>query len=179
MNKHTHEMLARLEQVLRAALSPDDLPHYGDSIARQDAADLRRISMTLHRWHELECGDSNDYASWTVVRGKRTSTRIKTEQGLNVRRDTFEYDDAGKPYMETHHHTAFPNLSKPTVYTTLPDREAGALKRLAKIMARYPALSYYVQTDQRGCALYILRPGDVPAGASLDSCYSNGLAVFK
>lgn len=26
----------------------------------RDAVQLRRISMTLHRWHELECGDSNN-----------------------------------------------------------------------------------------------------------------------
>jgi hypothetical protein len=28
-------------------------------ISYDDAAQLRRISMTLHRWHELECGDGN------------------------------------------------------------------------------------------------------------------------
>lgn len=36
----------------------------------------------------------------------------------------------------------------------------------------------YVQTDPRGCALYILRPGDVPAGAETDSYYSRGIAVY-
>ena len=28
-------------------------------LSDDDAQALRRISMTLHRWHELECGDSN------------------------------------------------------------------------------------------------------------------------
>lgn len=59
------------------------------------------------------------------------------------------------------------------------DRETGALKRLAKIMKRYPALSAYVQGDPRGAALFILRPGDVPAGESADSYYSRGLAVYR
>lgn len=44
MNRDTHEMLARLE---RAGFSTDD------------ALALRRISMTLKRWHELECGDDS------------------------------------------------------------------------------------------------------------------------
>ena len=61
----------------------------------------------------------------------------------------------------------------------LTDRERGALKRLAKIMARYPGFQSYVQGDPRGCALYILRPGDIPEGANVDSCYSRGIAVYK
>lgn len=60
-----------------------------------------------------------------------------------------------------------------------PDRETPALKRLAAIMAKYPALSSYVQGDPRGAALYILRPGDVPEGAAAESYYSRGIAVYK
>ena len=59
-----------------------------------------------------------------------------------------------------------------------PDRERGALKRLAAIMARYPSLSAYVQGDPRGCALYVLRPGDVPEGKDADCYYSRGIAVY-
>lgn len=59
------------------------------------------------------------------------------------------------------------------------DMETPGLKRLAKIMARYPTLSSYVQGDPRGAALYILRPGDVPAGEAVDAYYSRGLAVYK
>ncbi len=42
MNKQTFHMI---EQVQRCGISD------------ADAWALRRISMTLHRWHELECGD--------------------------------------------------------------------------------------------------------------------------
>jgi len=63
--------------------------------------------------------------------------------------------------------------------TPTADRETGALKRLASIMARYPHLSHYVQGDPRGAALYILRPGDVPPGADADAYYSRGLAVYQ
>ncbi len=109
--------------------------------------------MTLHRWHELECGDGNSWASWSIER---------------------ENDDGtGRPFMVTH-----PNDGK-TRRHLVPDRETGALKRLGKVMARYPSLGFYVQGDPRGAALYILRPGDVPEGAEADSYYSRGLAVYR
>jgi len=144
-------------------------------IAHVDAIALRRIAMTLHRWHELECGNSDDYKSYCLLRGRRTREVLA---GGAVKRG-FEYaednEPSGKPYMETHYHKGPPEPK----YFPIVDRERGALKRLAKIMARYPGYQYYVQGDPRGCALYILRPGDVREGATIDSCYSNGIAVCK
>lgn len=61
----------------------------------------------------------------------------------------------------------------------IADRERGARKRLYDILAHYPGLEAYVQTDPRGCALYILKPGDVPAGEDVSGYYSRGLAVFQ
>jgi hypothetical protein len=58
-----------------------------------------------------------------------------------------------------------------------PDRETGAVKRINATLARYPGLTAYVQGDPRGCALYVLRPGDVLKGCDVDSCYSRGIAV--
>ena len=143
-------------------------------ISWDDACALRRISMTLHRWHELECGDGNDYGSWCITRGRKETLRSGRE-GPNT---VFIHDDDGKPYLEHHHYLH--GAGKDTItYSPLPDRERGAQKRLAKIMARYPAHQAYVQTDPRGCALYILRPGDVPAGSDVSSCYSRGIAVYK
>lgn len=127
-----------------------------------DAWDLRRISMTLHRWHELECGDSNDYASWCITRGHRR------ESGL------FEHDEDGESFLERHVHS-----ESRARYERIPDRERGALRRLAKIMARYPGFASYVQGDPRGAALYILRPGDVPEGADVSANYNHGIAVYK
>ena len=114
-----------------------------------DAHALRRIAMTLHRWHELECGDG--YGC--------------------IERD----DRSGRPYW----HNPNARYTSPDARWPIPDREAGALKRLAKIMAKYPTLRAYQQGDPRGAALYILRPGDVPEGAEVDSYYSRGLAVYK
>ena len=128
MNKQTFHMLDTLR---RAGISEDD------------ALALRRISMTLHRWHELECG---------------------TDRG-HVERD----ETTGRTYWRS----AMTDKRWRT-----PDRETGALRRLAAIVARYPALSAYVQGDPRGASLYILRPGDVPEGKDADGYYSRGLAVY-
>jgi hypothetical protein len=113
-------------------------------ISYDDAIALRRIAMTLHRWHELECG---------------------TDGGCVERDET-----TGKTYWL--------NSMSGRRYPT-PDRETGARKRLATIMARYSTLQAYVQGDPRGAALYILRPGDVPEGQDVDAYYSRGLAVYK
>lgn len=56
------------------------------------------------------------------------------------------------------------------------DRETGAIKRATHIANCY-GLTAYVQTDPRGCALYLLRPGDVPEGCDADAYYSRGVAV--
>lgn len=134
-------------------------------VSYDDAIQLRRISMTLHRWHELECGDSNDYASWCITRGER----LPKVNGM----ENFRHDDNGKPYFERHPYDGVVS------YTLIADREAGAKRRLARILKRYPHLSAYVQTDPRGCALYILRPGDVPEGQDASAYYSRGVAVYK
>lgn len=130
-------------------------------ISVDDAYTLRRIAMTLHRWHELECGDGNDHGSWCLARGHKVN-------------GSFEYDDNGKPYLEYHS-----NSGNTARYSLVADRERGAQKRLGKIMARYPGMAAYVQGDPRGAALYILRPGDVPAGADVSSCYNRGIAVYR
>lgn len=147
MDKDTFYMIERVKSL---GISDDDAWH------------LRRIAMTLHRWHELECGDGNDRASWTIARGRKDNS------------GAFEYDDNGRPYLETHYHDR-----NGAVYSPIPDRERGAQRRLAKIMERYPTLQAYIQGDPRGAPLYILRPGDVPEGEDVNAYYSRGIAVYK
>ena len=140
---------------------------------------LRRISMTLRRWFELECGDSNEYSSWCITRGTKGPK-------VDGKRE-FIHDEAGKPYMERHSHTE--NQAR---YYPIPDRETGAKKRLVNIIAarnvRLTGADWmrrqdefvhsYIQGDPRGAALYILRPGDVPAGQDADAFYNRGICVY-
>lgn len=114
-----------------------------------EACTLRRIEMTLHRWCELECGDGNDYASWSIERDEETD----------------------KPFR-----CVYPHDGKNRRYA-IADREKGALKRLDAIMAGHPELAAYYQTDPRGSALYIVKRSDVPDGKPIDQFYTRGLAV--
>ena len=146
MTKNEAMRLARMFETLRSLGFTDD-----------EAQKLRRISMTLRRWHELECG---------------------TEGGA-IERD----ENTGKPYW------VFSGGGFGTRRSLSPiaDRETGAWKRLISIMGRRNSeghavisgkLSTYIQTDPRGAALYILRPGDIPEGQTADSCYSRGICVY-
>mgnify|MGYP001600514252 CR=1 FL=1 len=128
----------------------------------QDEADkLRRISMTLRRWHELECG---------------------TDAGCIEREGE---DGDGKPFM------TYERGNGPRGRYAIPDREKGAHKRLAEIIAEHnerrgiplngcpdESVTPYIQTDPRGAALYILRPGDVPEGKDASAYYSRGICVY-
>jgi hypothetical protein len=121
-----------------------------------EADSLRRISMTLRRWHELECGADNGV----------------------IERD----ENTGAPYWRNHNHS-YLSANDPRARIRIADRKMGALRRLAAIMAarndrESVALSHYVQTDPRGAALYLIRPGDVPAGADVGSYYSRGVCVY-
>lgn len=133
---------------------------------RDEADALRRISMTLHRWHELECGTDR----YCLVRGRMVDGE-------------FTYDDDGAPFYE------FAGVSGRGRYSRTPDRETGAKQRLAAIIAarnsrpmptymRPGAFAAYIQTDPRGAALYILRPGDVPEGKAAESYYTRGVCVY-
>lgn len=131
----------------------------------REANTLRRAQLTLHGWDEAECGWDNGYASFAIERDEVT----------------------GKPFRLTYPHTG------KTYRTAIPDREKGALKRIAKVVAdrntrewigsgiaidSLPGtLRWYHQGDCRGCALYLVKVGDIPAGAPLESCYNRGLAV--
>ena len=140
MNRREAERLTIQNDTLRAL-----------GFTRDEAEALRRISMTLRRWHELECG---------------------TDGGC------IERDEDGKAYWLNSH-----SMRR----TKVADRESGALKRLAAILNarlyRQPVidgahdLDAYIQTDPRGAALYIIRPGDVPEGADVSAYYSRGICV--
>jgi hypothetical protein len=111
-------------------------------------------------------GMSRDDAK-ALRRISMTLTRwFEHECNGNIQRD----EATGKPFWYSE------NTGKRVC--AVADREAGAMKRLKAILTRYPALSYYVQGDPRGCSVYIIRPGDVPEGQPVDAWYSRGIAVY-
>ena len=178
MNKREFERLARQEETLRAL-----------GFTQDECARLRRISMTLQRWHELECG----------------------VDGGCIERD----EDTGIPRW-FNSNARYVDPYDPRAYRVIPDREKGAKKRLTAIIktrnervnaekticpncgqwqraenygdclhecvkrgfAPSRKVDSFIQTDPRGAALYILRPGDIPAGQSADAYYTRGICVY-
>ena len=134
----------------------------------EEAVSLRRIEMTLQRWGELECGDGNEYGSWAIERDEAT----------------------GKPYMVRHHYRHGQGKDSVTRYA-VADREAGAIKRLNKIVAarnereaRFlhspETILAHHQGDCRGCNLYLLTREQLTQDGTLlpiDQYYTRGLAV--
>jgi hypothetical protein len=120
--KETKPMTTKAERQARYFSTMDRL-----GVSYQDAAALRRCEMTLRRWYELECGNSDNRASWFIERN--------------------EYN--GKPYFVT-----LPNEGK-RQNRRIPDRETGAKKRAAAIATRY-GLTIRHQDDPRGGALYLV-----------------------
>ena len=108
-----------------------DAQREGIFLSAKDAEILRKASLTFHRWDEKCCGWSTPGrygASYALVRDE---------------------DGDGKPYLEIH-----PNARLKTEWVRIPDRESGALRRVAGVCERN-GLDYYRQNDPRGCSLYI------------------------
>lgn len=45
------------------------------------------------------------------------------------------------------------------------------------MIAAAHGMAIYHQGDPRGCALYLIRPGDVPEGEDVAAWYSRGIAI--
>lgn len=126
-------------------------------ISYPDAEALRRIAMILRNWFEQECGTENAAGS-----------------SISIERD--ENGD-GKPFRRIQY--MGPDNKWVDRRYPIPDRETGAKKRLAAIMAKYDALVPYIQGDCRGASVFILRKGvDIRDGDQIDSVYSRGTAVY-
>ena len=114
---------------------------FGIEMDVNDAETLRLADLTLHRWYELECGDGNSYGSWAIERD----------------------DTTGLPYMANYRNDGI------TTRHRIADREAGAIKRVARVCTKY-GLSYYLQTDPRGASLYISTEPMTDSGYSSQGC---------
>jgi hypothetical protein len=103
---------------------------------------------------------------------RRISMRLHRwhEKECGIDGGCIERDEkTGKPYW----HNSYSGRRSP-----IRDDEKGALAKLKKIEKRHAPLTFFVQTDPRGAALYVIRPGDVPEGENVDAYYSRGVVVY-
>ncbi len=141
MTKKEFERRARLKTTL-ASLGFTD----------SEVDSLRRISNTLQRWFELECGSD----SGAIERDEKT----------------------GKPVFRTARGQSWPVADRETGARKRLDAIIAARNKRFSVEDGAPMLFSYVQTDPRGAALYILRPKDVIAGCGPDAFYSRGICVY-
>lgn len=104
------------------------LERRGVLASRDQCATLRRCSQTLSRVAEAMCGDS----------GPRYSRCLERDEAT------------GKVFMAYYFHDRDAGVTRIPV----PDREAGALRRVQAV-CKALGLIYYHQTDPRGVALYV------------------------
>lgn len=112
---------------------------------------LRRISNTLRRWYELECGTD----AGAIERDENGNVLFRSPSGRSWRvadRETGALKRLG------------------AIVT--------ARNKRFTVKDNVPMLFHYVQTDPRGAALYILRPQDVMAGVGPECFYSRGICVY-
>lgn len=117
---------------------------------RSETETLRRIEMTLSRWAEQECNG-------------------------DIERDGENGDGRPRRMYETWDPFKKANVRKGYV---IPDKERGALTRLAEMMKGHPELIAYHQGDPRGVSLYIVKKTDLPEGQDIGGYYSRGVAVY-
>jgi len=121
-----------------------------------EAEKLRKISMTLQRWHELECG---------------------------IDGGCVERDEAGKPFWRSEYSGKLSPVAdrekgaKKRLSHILGLRNTREWAFLGWPMSQVE-IKPYIQGDPRGAALYLIRPDDIPEGKSVDSYYSRGVCVY-
>lgn len=125
----------------------------------EEVGKLRKISNTLRRWFERECG---------------------TDAGA-IERD----EETGKPFFRNDRGRRWP---VPDLEAGAYKRLAAIMHTVNERRfvgddasthnPRADDLQAYIQGDPRGAALYILRPGDLPEGKEAAAYYSRGICVY-
>ena len=123
-----------------------------------EAEKLRKISMTLQRWHELECGIDGG----CIERDEKTDKPFWRS----------EYSGKLSPVADRE------KGAKKRLGHILGLRNTRELVRLNTHSVKQVAINAYIQGDPRGAALYLIRHDDVPEGKSVDSYYSRGICVY-
>jgi hypothetical protein len=113
---------------------------------------LLRCARTLTRWACRECGDGSNWA---------------------IEREQLPDGGVGRPFMVYHGPDGY--VKQYRKYA-IRDMERAAIKRAEAVAAAH-GLTVYRQGDPRGCALYLIRKGDIPEGGDVCGYYHRGIAV--
>jgi hypothetical protein len=163
MNKREAERLTRQMDTLQSL-----------GFTADEAEALRRISMTLQRWHERECGTDNGCIERDDVTGKPFWRNSYNDKCYPIRDMETGARKRLQAILAAHQqHRPECNAIAPIPYGKIAEHAPCSCGLAARAK-----LSAYVQTDPRGAALYIIRPGDVPEGGDVGAYYSRGICVY-
>jgi hypothetical protein len=131
----------------------------------------------LHRWHELECGDGSGCIERDETTGKAywlnsyTGRRFPiADRETGARKRLKAILEARNTRVQAEQ-TVCPNCGQWQLIDCLNECIRRGFAPSRKVWS-------YIQTDPRGAALYIIRPGDVPEGKSVESYYNRGICVY-
>ena len=133
---------------------------------REEAEQLRRISTRLHAWYERECGNGNG----AIERDEETDKPYWYNPNTGSRYPIRDLERGAERRLKA-------------IISARNQRVIGATKEPATLdgcidNALSLSVAAYLQTDPRGAALYILRPGDVPEGADVQGYYNRGICIY-
>lgn len=140
-------------EILRREFQKNTLLQVG--FTEEEANALRRISMTLHRWHEHCCNGN-----------------IQREGPRGDGKPRWYYGQSSDPKH------SYPIADRERGALRRLAKILDARNKRFGVEHTEKPVRFYVQGDPRGAALYILRHDDVPAGGSFDAYYSRGIAVY-
>jgi len=132
MTKSEYEQRARMESNLAR-----------EGFTAEEIAKLRRASMTLHRWHEMECGSDSG-----CVERDETTGKTYWLNSMNGRRNPI-------PDRET------PARARVASIIAARNERAKVATYNDRAAKRATTCAACIQTDQRRCALLILTPYDI------------------
>lgn len=156
----------------RQTMQQDTLRALG--FTREESESLRRISMTLRRWHERECGDGHGCVERDEESGRTYWLNANTGKRYPIPDRETGAKKRLAAILKDRNEREAPIQHSPETCPGKPcSDECDHVERPEGI-----SLSAYIQTDPRGAALYILRPLDVPEGKEVESYYSNGVCVY-
>ena len=122
-----------------------------NGFTHDETSALLKAERALRKWGELECGTGDGNRSVHIFR-----------------------DESGKPFYSVQFYAGGQWRER---IQPRRDTEKAALAKVDAIMARKTGFRTYHQTDPRGCALYIIRPGDIEAGENVHALYNRGIAL--
>ena len=133
---------------------------------REEADQLRRISMRLHSWYERECGNGHG----AIERDEETDKPYWYNPNTGSRYPIRDLERGAERRLK-----AIISARNQRIVSATPELPTinGSAAKVADV-----SVSAYLQTDPRGAALYLLRPGDVPDEADVQGYYNRGICIY-